>query len=248
MGGLGGAFAVLALLLIPTACGAVADEAEPAASRQQLKPTASPGPTGPDVRPLPPQDEEYVVLKAARYALPLPPFLITAVDVPDSWSVHQGHYLSAGPIARGDGQLFVAPAPEDSTAVPADPCRDHQRYTVVGPTERALATALSRQPFLDVSPPERVVIGGRVGAFVRVEVPADAEIMGCADRAVDLYTQGAREDAWRVATAGYVVRLWILDVDGERYVVHAESGPDATRRDVAVLRRMVESITFERVG
>ena len=243
-----GRLAVVALLLIPTACGAVADEAEPAASSQQLEPTASPGPTGPDVKPLPPQDEEYVVLERARYALPLPPFLYTAVDVPDQWSVQQGHYLSAGPMARGDGRLFVAPAPEDSTAVPADPCRNHESYTVVGPTERALAEALSNQPFLEVSSPVRVVIGGREGAFVKAKVPEDAEIVTCADQAVDLYSQGAPEDAWRVGTAGSVVRLWILDVDGERYVVQTESGPDATRRDVAVLRRMVESITFERIG
>ena len=61
------------------------------------------------------------------------------------------------------------------TALPADPCRDHSPISV-GPTAADLATALSEQPFLTVTKPTEVTVGGMKGLVVKATVPKDGAL------------------------------------------------------------------------
>ena len=86
----------------------------------------------------------------------------------------------------------------------------------MGPTVADLATALSEQPFLTVTKPAEVTVGGMNGLFVKATVPKDADVSACQDDSVDLIS------GHHSAGAGTVQRMWILDVDGARHVIHAK--------------------------
>ena len=43
---------------------------------------------------------------------------------------------------------------------------------------------------------------------------------------------------------GFVDRIWILDVEGERVVINAFHGPRVTDEEVDELTRIVESVAF----
>jgi hypothetical protein len=175
----------------------------------------------------------YVALEAGRYTGPLSRSLRYEVDVSDDGSqVFGGAFINTS----GGGLLFVAHAPRRSTALPAHPCRDHTN-TVVGPAVRDLASPMSRQSLLEVSKPVPVTVGGQKGLFLTVTVPDDVETFQCVDSKVYLY------DDW-AAGAGYVGRWWILDVAGDRYVVHAECSTSCSQDEVDRLSGMVESMTF----
>ena len=137
---------------------------------------------------------------------------------------------------QGGGLHFVSDARGTKLWVPEHPCDDHTK-TAVGPTVRDLATAMSSQPFLTVSKPVPATVGGEHGVFLTVRVPEDAETFRCVDSRVILY------DDW-VAGAGYVGRWWILDVGGDRFVVHAECSTSCSQDEVDRLTEMVESMTF----
>ena len=188
-------------------------------------------------------DPTYVALGAGRYAVPQTDSLFYEVEVFDGWDVFAGAFFNTSGISGGIH--FVSHA-GSRTGLPTHPCRDHT-LTRVGPGVRGLADALARQPLLQVSTPRPVTVGGRNGLSLTVTVPPRVDSSQCESSAVVVYSPSGRaDDAWQ-GGGGYVGRLWILDVDGERYVIHAECSTDCTGEEVDILIRMSESITFTRV-
>jgi len=189
--------------------------------------------------------EGFVALDGGRYGVRVSDSLLYAVDVPDSSEVFDGTYLNPRSSALGrDGILWIEEAGKD-TALPVDPCQDHTAE-VVGPTVEDLATALSDQPFLTVTRPVGVSVGGTEGLFVKATVPGDADLSACQDSEVAIYGNiDAPSDGWTTDVPGMVDRLWILDVDGVRHVLWARTWPNAGQQARA-MTRMVETITFTR--
>ena len=248
--------AVLAVLM--SACGA--DEASTGSSQtgDSASPTeaSEPEPTftvfDPDeptlpggVRVLSQATNYFVPLDGGRYGVRVSDSLLYSVDVPDNSEVFDGEYLNprSAELSR-DGILWIEVADQD-TALPVHPCLDHTAR-VVGPTVEDLASALSDQPFLTVTRPVEVTVGGIEGLFVRVAVPDDAEVSACQDGEVAIYEDiDTHPDTWTVDAPGLVDRMWILDVDGVRHVLRARAWPNAGQQ-VRAMTRMVESITFTR--
>jgi len=191
--------------------------------------------------------DDEVELDAGRYGVWVSDSLLYQVDIPDRSEVFDGKYLnpgSGGAYGR-NGILWIDEVGND-TAIPVHPCRDHSPIPV-GPTVADLATALSEQPlwsqkggFLRVTKPTQVTVGGMKGLFVKATVPKNADMSPCQDNSVDLISES------HSAGPGIVQRMWILDVDGTRHVIHAKVGAFDTNANqhIKAMNRMVESITF----
>jgi hypothetical protein len=185
-----------------------------------------------------------VAVDPGRYGVRVSDSLLYQVDLPAKSEVVEGTYLNPGSLgdSGANGLLWIDPAGDD-TAPPVNPCHDH-RPTPVGPSVADLATALSNQPFLSVTRPQNVTVGGMKGQLVIATVPDDANVSTCEGESVDLISGHPS------AGAGNVVRIWILDVDGVRHVIHArvttglyDTGSNA-KQHTRAMTRMVESITF----
>jgi hypothetical protein len=226
------------------ACSADSTGSSPAdgTSVAEPTPTSTPSPAqttyspkAGDVQVLPDEPAGYAVLGAGRYELRVTPSLAYQLDVPDDWGVHDGRYLNGA-----DGLLFVTPAAADDTQVPKNPCTQKAQRDV-GPTVADLATALRRQPVLEVTDPVPVRLGGHRGLSIDVRIPGDTDFDKCVDQSVAFFSSGA--DAWDWPSA-YAGQWWILDVDGERVVVQASCDPGSSHECREVLRATVQSITF----
>jgi len=187
-----------------------------------------------------------VSLDGGRYAVHLSGSTLAEIDVPDGWQVQYGHYLQPNPSASQSGMVFITGSTGERTFVPADPCRD-QSFTEAEPTVDDLATDLAALPFLETTKQARTSVGGVEARLVELRIPADADLLACQQNRVVLYRSGrTASGVWTAGPEGAVIRLWVLEVHGTRYAIHAQWAE--TARDLAVLTGMVRSITFTRDG
>ena len=140
-------------------------------------------------------------------------------------------------FGRG-GWLYPPPACLGPGAV-------HEGPTIpTGTTVDAFVTALVDHPDLDVTSPADVTLGGYSGQYLELRAPANVttdalgpDPSGCGMFVWEpgIYAQGPNA-LWRI---------WVLDVDGVRVVVRADSFPGTTPEVQAQLAAIVESIQIE---
>jgi hypothetical protein len=212
----------------------------------EFDPDEPPLPGG--VRVLSQETDSFVPIEGGRYGVRLSESLFYAVDVPAHSEVFAGAFLNPGSWRTGRNGILFAHEADADTALPVHPCRDHT-MRAVGPTVDDLAQALSEQPFVRVTTPVPVTVGGMDGLLVKVVLPADADLTACQAGRVpflgDITDPAAGDDGWD--HPGIVERMWILDVDGERHIVRANvaTGPGPIDTDhMRAMARMVETITF----
>ena len=114
-----------------------------------------------------------------------------------------------------------------------------------GTTVDEFVTALVDHPDLDVTSPVDVTLGGFSGKYLELRAPANTttdelgpDPSGCNYYFVwepGVYAQGPNA-LWRI---------WVLDVNGVRVVVRADSFPGTTPRVQAQLQAIVDSIQIE---
>ena len=176
-------------------------------------------------------------------------------------------YLTGGQLSDGhavvlDGGHFVVKEPGplgvgvwDVGLVPADPCHWADSEADPGPGVDALVAALIAQLTRHPTDPTDVTLGGYRGRYLEWSVAPDAVVTGDADfTGCDVEPSNGSHDfvSWEgngfgrryQQVAGQVDRLWVLDVNGQRLVVDATYGPDATAADRDQLNEVVESIQF----
>ena len=186
---------------------------------------------------------EYVFTKEGRYAVRLTPELVYEVDAPDMWEVYRGRYFSTSDFSGGSG-IFSVNGPVTEAWLPAHPCRD-RALMPVGATARDLADALAAQPGLKVTRPKPVSLRGERGVYIEVRIPDRVNPVSCDRGEVAVLTSTRRPDDWWDLSAGEVVNYWILDVDGQRWIVAGVCDTTCTDADLEVLAGMAESVTFE---
>ena len=114
-----------------------------------------------------------------------------------------------------------------------------------GTTVDEFVTALADHPDLDVTSPVDVTLGGYSGQYLELRAPANTttdelgpDPSGCNYYFVwepGIYAQGPNA-LWRI---------WVLDVDGVRVVVRADSFPGTTPQVQAQLQGIVDSIQIQ---
>jgi hypothetical protein len=159
------------------------------------------------------------------------------IEVPEGWS-HDRLHPATGPdldphLRRIE--LFTV------TSVAADPCRSSA--DPVGPEVADLMTALAAQRTVRPEPPRPVAIDGYDGSLIQVRVPVEVDVRECqlGGALVPFMIPGGSH---ATVFPGWTYRVWALDVEGERLVILAAHGPEATPAERAELTRMIETLEF----
>ncbi len=158
--------------------------------------------------------------------------------VPDGWAgimasiwlneIGNGAPDGAGLLIGRGAWLVSDPCTKANHVIPPD--------VAVGPSVDDFANALADHPLLDVTDPVDVTLAGYPGKFVELTVPADismCEVYRPWDPGI--FAQGPSH-RWH---------LWIIDVDGLRFVVQSTDYAGTSAKHRAELEAMVDSITIE---
>ncbi len=182
------------------------------------------------------EPHEPLVVRGGRYAVRLSRRVLYQAELPVGSSIYAGSFIRL-PAGR-DGLMFISDAPGATTGMPGRHCLDLD-FRSPGPTVRDLAQALARSPHLHATTPRPTRIDGQPALLVTMALTADVDITSCIDRTVALGDHDALSTA-------RVHRLWVMQVAGRRVVLHTVQGAGALGRDVAMLDRMVRTVTFVR--
>jgi hypothetical protein len=196
-------------------------------------------------------------LAAGTYRQPLGTGTWT-VTVPEGWEEFYGILwadvdgVSTPPTAGGPGE--VALGWWTVANVFTDPChwQDSLADPPVGPSVDDLAAAFVAQVGRDGSGPTDVVLGGYPATRVELSVPADLDVATC-DEGVyrefldvgESLTLPEGVDAAKPIVGGRTDVLYILEIDGTRFVLISWHDPDASAQDVAEMEAMLASIVIE---
>jgi hypothetical protein len=161
-----------------------------------------------------------------------------SITVPANWYAYES--IAIGKNIGTTRELALAVWPMVNTYV--DPCLDHTLVSPApGPGVDDIANALASQPGVEAGPPADVTIDGYSGKLVELTVTADITTciggkdgfwLWADDSGGYRYVQGTNE--WD--------RLYILDVDGERFTFAAAVQQASSAADRAELDAIIESI------
>ena len=141
-----------------------------------------------------------------------------------------------------------------------DGCLDHSwADPPIGPTVADLAAALAAlAPFQVTSPPADVTVHGYSGthlAWTVPDLPVDGQgdhghFTGCVDGDLKSWVAfidtGSPGDAFYGYTGiGYIEEFWILDIEGTRLLIAAETSAGSPASDVAERDAILDSIRME---
>jgi len=133
--------------------------------------------------------------------------------------------------------------------VVADPCQDPQGFDPrmvrmvdppVGPTVDDLVSTLTSWPGAETTAPADVTLDGFGGKQFDLTLPT-----GAADCEGDFVVWFAPDGRGFYLEPGWRHQLWVLDVDGLRFVVNAGIALDASARAESELLQIVKSIDIE---
>jgi hypothetical protein len=169
------------------------------------------------------------------------PSFVTAF-VPGGWT--QQSLARGGALTIDDATLTVGSVGN----LLAEPCtagaeRGPERTPPMGSTVDDLVEAIRSIPGLETTDPVAVTLAGFVGKRIDLTHPATS----ACSRLTLWLTPPSRGESWAVdSIEGWHHWLWILDVDGLRFVVLASFSPTASDRREAELQQIVESIQIAR--
>jgi len=153
---------------------------------------------------------------------------------PGGWVVDRG--ADGDPENHGDVAFWTAAAVVD------DPC-EGVTATDPGPTVRNLADALVAQPGTRTTTPRTVTVDGRHGLYLEVTLPGQDRLNSCHNSGYTLWHTNS-VDSYTGSIGGTVNRFWILDVDGTRVVMVADTTPGEDAADIAEIVAIATSAHF----
>lgn len=145
--------------------------------------------------------------------------------------------------AGGDQFLFWSPV-----NIYSDPCAKTPLSPPPGPSAEDLAVAISTAHGTNATEPSDVTVGGRPAKHMVLAVP---EGIDCDPHFYLWYDAcgGVPSDAegcYRYATElGDTIRVWIVDVDGARLFIQADTRKGASPEVEQEIQQIVDSIQFE---
>ena len=113
----------------------------------------------------------------------------------------------------------------------------------VGSSAAALALAVSTAPGTElVTGPSNVTVGGRPAKHVALAV---RENVGCDPGFFYTWRDFNGGALWPTTEVGSTIRVWIVDADGTRLFIEAETTKQADRDLEQEVQQIVGSISFE---
>ncbi len=226
--------AVAGLNLLPGqgGSGSIGPSASPLASPlASTSPGPSPSPSG--LAYLPPDGPLEAGTYDVVYGSGLLPFSFT---VPAGWS-------SSGWFLTNDADINLRLTFSPVGNLYDDPCQGTLASPPIGPSVDDLTAGLVALPGTTASTTQDVVLDGRDATLVEYTIRED---LTCAmDRFYLLREPGPGfGDFWTFPPYGDIVRTWIVDVDGERFVMMADIRKGLSAADQAELQDVIDSVTF----
>jgi hypothetical protein len=195
-------------------------------------PAVTPSPTsGPSGAP-----SRMAVAGTELSGSPLP---LTA-KIPAGWVLEPyGAYPGTTGSLPPDGAGFFVSLVDDTFQ---DPCsHTSQRSPKIGSTVVAFATALGQIPHTTATKPVQTTIAGQAATYIVLTIPAS---LPCAPHDFYLWQDSPNGDWW-VEGLNEVLRVWILDVGGQRVAIATRSWPGTSGAAKAELQGLLDSIVFD---
>jgi hypothetical protein len=244
--------AVAVAALMATGCGTgqgVASATLPLPSVATRTPTtASPAPsTSPSPR-LAPAMPAGDLEPGATYALDLEggQGLLLTVPAPGWFSIDTWFL---GKNETGADLFSMTLLPYRVANVYANPCHwlSSARRPPVGPTVDDLAAALVEQEGPKGLPPTVVTVGGYSGKKVELSIPSDVDTDTCDEGDFGRWSPTADPEHYGPFTYGRGQHdtVYIIDVDGIRWVIDTNYLPGTSAASLAELEQLITSIRFE---
>ncbi len=203
-------------------------------------PTVRPAPSGARVL------TEGPLTAGTYYADPFPSLgWFILFTVPDGW--HGAPPAAVTPAVGPGGPTGAAVAVQRPMNLYVNPCLSHAQGSPTvstGTTVDDLVDALAEVTSGDAPPyamaaPTDTVIGGFEGKRVELLLPSDVDFATCQDGTFWVWDTGPYAQG-----PGNRWHLWILDVDGTRFVVFAQDFEATTTEVEAELEAIVNSLRF----
>ena len=226
--GLKMAFAATAVVLAGVACGpsAVAPSTVALSS-----PVVSPAPVSPSLASSP-------SAQAARITVAGSALQFTA-DLQAGWgSFDYGANRGLSESPPDAGIAFFASLVDNTFK---DPCSHLERTPKIGSTVEALATALGEVPNTTTTKPLQTTIAGHEATYIELTIPAS---LPCEPNKFTLWQDSPGGDWW-VLGVNEQIRVWILDLGGQRVAIAARSWPGTSEEAKAELQEILDSIVFD---
>ena len=123
----------------------------------------------------------------------------------------------------------------------ADPCAHEQRSPKVGSKVEALAAALGEIPDTTATEPVQTTLAGKEATYIELTIPASPP---CDPDEFYLW-QDSPDASWWALAPNELIRVWIIEVGGERVAIAARSRPGTREAVKAELERILDSIVFD---
>lgn len=161
------------------------------------------------------------------------------------WISQDRGNMVKGSFLSQDGAIVDMP-PAVKDGVYSDPCA-HVPDSPTGPSAADLAAAVATIPGLDTTGPTDVTVGGFPAKLIVLTIPED---IGCAPDDFFLWYDigecvGFNPCPRWASQLGSTIRVWIVDVNGERVWLDAETYAGATPDIEMEINRIIDSIRFE---
>jgi hypothetical protein len=156
-----------------------------------------------------------------------------SVDLPEGWE-NNDFFANDFPIG-GHTAFFVGLV--DNTM--QDPCAHIERSPKIGSTVQDLAAALGEIPDTTATAPVQARIAGHDATYIEVAL---AGPLPCEEFVWYQESPGAH---WWAIEAGERLRVWIIEVAGQRVAIGARSYPDTSPKAKAELEAVLDSIVFD---
>jgi hypothetical protein len=162
------------------------------------------------------------------------------------WSVDTNGFIVKDTGAAGDEAAFLFWSPVN---IYPDPCTRAPLSPPAGPSAADLAAAISTAHGTDATEPSDVTVDGRAAKYVVLTVPENSD---CVSHFYLWYNDCAGDPSanaagcYRYATdLGDTLRVWIVDVNGARLSIEAETRKVAGPEIEQEIQQIVDSIRFE---
>ena len=165
------------------------------------------------------------------------------VTIPEGWYARSA--VRGGGLARSEDDQLAGLNFSSVYNLVADPCSssDAELEPAVGTSVADLVAGLMSLPGLEFDTPVDVTLDGWAGTRLELTHPAGCGTDGWASLWV---TTPASGESWTAnSRLGWHTTLWILDIDGLRFVVIAAYELDAPEDVRLELEQMVDSIDIE---
>ena len=238
-----GAFAVVAVIGAVVAALVVRSAPDERQNQPAAATPASVGPVGPDEGP--PSRTVSRIVDGVPLSLRVPKGGWSASPIerlPDASGFRGGHLgmskSTVGPQGA-EAIVFWTSFPDGARA---DLCANLLSPSV-GPSAADLVSALAMAPGTDlVDGPSDVTVGGHLAKYVVLTVRQD---VGCDPGYFYAWDSKCFGPCWVKTNVGDTIRIWVVDVDGVRLFIEAETTEQAGSGLEQEIQQIVGSIRFE---